>query len=212
MNNSNLGDKDRSLDKSNLGNEDPNSELYIKVPTIPKDSKTKKSRIIIITTGGTIEKSYDENDGLLINRSTLIESRVLPHLRLPYSEIEIRPVLSKDSLYMDDRDRHQLTEMIAKTMEDGHPIVILHGTDTVDKTTRFCCQHISNPKVAVVFTGAMRPLELEETDGIQNIIEALMVVRLLPPGFYLSFHNNLYLAPYFKKNRKQGTFEAFLGE
>ncbi|MGZ3745867.1 MAG: asparaginase, partial [Pseudobdellovibrionaceae bacterium] len=58
--------------------------------------------VIIITTGGTIEKTYNEFDGSLENRGTSIKNRILSKMRLPYTNITVFPVLSKDSLYMDD--------------------------------------------------------------------------------------------------------------
>ncbi|MBF0299521.1 MAG: asparaginase, partial [Oligoflexia bacterium] len=143
------------------------------------------------------------------NRFSVVESRVFERLRLPYTEVEVRPVLAKDSLFMDEHDREVLSKIIEQFMEEGHPMVVLHGTDTMDKTLRYCFEHIKNPKVAIVFTGAMRPLEFEDTDGIQNIIEAMMAAKLLTSGLYLSFHNRLFIAANFKKDRKHLTFEGF---
>ncbi|HWU44250.1 MAG TPA: hypothetical protein VN132_12455, partial [Bdellovibrio sp.] len=53
--------------------------------------------VIIITTGGTIEKTYDEFDGSLQNRGTSIRNRILSKMRLPYTNILVHPLLSKDS-------------------------------------------------------------------------------------------------------------------
>ncbi|MBF0205909.1 MAG: asparaginase [Oligoflexia bacterium] len=165
------------------------------------------TKIIILTTGGTIEKTYDENDGLLINRYSVVESKVLSRLRLPYTEVEVRPVLAKDSLYMDDKDREQLVRVLEQFIPELLPIVILHGTDTVDQSARYCQQSLSKIEVPIIFTGAMRPLELEDSDAFQNIVEAIFAAQLLPAGVYLSFHGRIFAASHFKKNRKLGTFE-----
>ncbi|MBF0361202.1 MAG: asparaginase [Oligoflexia bacterium] len=190
-------------------NQNQNQNHKFNIIIDPHDgAQNKKIKIIIISTGGTIEKSYDENDGQLINRFSVVEDRVLERLRLPYTEVDVRPILAKDSLFMDEHDREVLSKAILQFMEEGHPIVVLHGTDTMDKTLRYCVDHIQNPKVAIIFTGAMRPLEFEDTDGIQNIIEAMMGCKLLAPGLYLSFHNRIFSGASFKKDRKHLTFEG----
>ena len=68
-------------------------------------SKTEHLHIQIISTGGTIEKTYDELEGALENKTTQLEKRILSKLRLPYSSYEVTPILSKDSLFFDDNDR-----------------------------------------------------------------------------------------------------------
>ncbi|MBF0312735.1 MAG: asparaginase [Oligoflexia bacterium] len=171
-------------------------------------SGNEKSKVIIITTGGTIEKTYDENDGQLVNRFSIVESRVLDRLRHPYLEVEVRPILAKDSLYMNDHDREQLALSLSQFMSEKHPILVLHGTDTMDKSARHCHTKLAETiTIPIVFTGAMRPLELEDTDAVQNIIEALLACQHLPAGVYLSFHSRIFPAMNFKKNRKLGTFE-----
>ena len=69
-------------------------------------------KINIITTGGTIEKTYSEKDGSLKNRTTAVKEIILAKLRLPYLAVEVREALSKDSLFMDDNDREILYQNI----------------------------------------------------------------------------------------------------
>lgn len=168
-----------------------------------------KQKIKIITTGGTIEKTYDEDDGLLINRNSIIRDKIQNKLRLPYTDLEVEMVFCKDSLEMNDQDRLTLWECIEKSYRelDG-PIVVLHGTDTLDQSVRFGFERNPHPPVPIVFTGAMRPLTYENSDAWQNVIEALMACKIVPPGIYLSFHNRLFKAPNFKKNRQKRTFES----
>ena len=54
-------------------------------------------RIALVTTGGTIEKTYDEQTGELGNRHSIVR-RMLGELRLEGTELTVREVLSKDSL------------------------------------------------------------------------------------------------------------------
>lgn len=163
--------------------------------------------LIIMTTGGTIEKIYDEEEGTLQNRETIIKNKILQRLRLPYLDIQVKSLMSKDSLHMVEADRAQICEQIRQASQAGHPIVVLHGTDTVDQTATYCHQHFSQPPVSVVFTGAMKPMGFDDSDATQNVVEAIFAAQVLAPGYYLTFHGKLFKAPNFKKNRQKGTFE-----
>jgi L-asparaginase len=164
--------------------------------------------VIIITTGGTIEKTYNEFDGSLENRGTSIKNRILTKMRLPYTNIVVVPILSKDSLYMNDDDRELIAKSVEEQMKKGSPIVILHGTDTMHLSAEYCFQKLAPPTVPVVFTGAMIPMGFDDSDAAQNVTEALHSAKLLKPGFYISFHNQVFIVPSVKKNKEQGTFEA----
>lgn len=159
-----------------------------------------------MTTGGTIEKIYDELDGSLENRETIVKNKLLQRLRLPYTEINVREIMSKDSLQMNDVDRLKILEAIRES-ESGHPIVVLHGTDTMDLTAKYCLENHPKVTVPVVFTGAMKPLGFDDSDAIQNVIEAMMASRILGAGFYVTFHGKLFTVPNLRKNKSKGTFE-----
>ena len=163
--------------------------------------------IVVITTGGTIEKTYDESDGSLANRESVIKARIMSRLRLPYTGLQVFSVMSKDSLFMNDDDRSLLIQFIKAQLEKNIPIVILHGTDTMAVSAERCFQDIKDPKVPIVFTGAMKPLGFEDSDALQNVTEALLASKLVSPGIYLSFHGRVFKVPGVKKNRDRGTFE-----
>lgn len=169
--------------------------------------KNNPRDVIIITTGGTIEKTYDEFDGSLENRGTSIKNRILSKLRLPYTNIIVKPLLSKDSLYMDEADRALISQAIEEEAHKNAPIVVLHGTDTMALTAEYCFKSIKNLKVPVVFTGAMIPMGFEDTDATQNVTEALLAAKLLCEGFYISFHNQIFKVPNVQKNKEKRTFE-----
>ena len=165
--------------------------------------------VVIITTGGTIEKTYNEFDGSLENRGTSIKNRILSKMRLPNTNIIVYPLLSKDSLYMTDADRALIAATIQDQMQRGCPIVVLHGTDTMHLSAEHCHKMLGTPKVPVVFTGAMIPMGFEDSDAAQNVTEALLAAKLKSPGFYISFHNQVFDVPHVRKNKDKGTFESF---
>lgn len=171
------------------------------------NNKNSPQDVIIITTGGTIEKIYDEFDGSLANRGTSVKNKILSKLRLPYTNISVIPLLSKDSLYMDEADRAFICQTIEEEAKKNSPIVVLHGTDTMAVTAEYCFKRLTNLSVPVVFTGAMTPMGFEDSDATQNVTEALLSAKLLSIGFYISFHNQIFKVPYVQKNKEKRTFE-----
>lgn len=163
--------------------------------------------LTILTTGGTIEKVYDEFEGALTNRETIVKNKILQKLRLPYTDISVKQIMAKDSLYMDDRDRETILEAIKLQEKLHHPIVVLHGTDTMDVTSRYCHKNYKEITVPVVFTGAMKPLGFDDSDAAQNVIEAIFAARILDPGYYVTFHGRLFTVPNLRKNKEKSTFE-----
>jgi len=165
-----------------------------------------KKQILVLTTGGTIEKSYSETDGSLRNRNSLLKQRLLSKMRLPHTDIELIEVMAKDSLDMTDEDRQKILKMAEGHRRKGRPLVILHGTDTMEQTARLFYDSESFPSETVVFTGAMKPLGFDDSDAMQNIVEALIVAQVLAPGIYVSFHNRVFPLPRVTKDKKLGTF------
>lgn len=166
-----------------------------------------KQIVNIITTGGTIDKTYDEGDGSLALTGHAVETFLTSNLRLPHTELRVQRLMSKDSLYMTDADREAICAAIDQTRKTRAPIVVIHGTDTMTKSAEFCQKALPAIDVAVVFTGAMKPLEVRNTDATQNLTEALIAAQLLKPGFYIAFHNRVYEAGKVRKNRNTMTFE-----
>ena len=168
----------------------------------------KKQDVVIVTTGGTIDKSYDEFDGTLENRQSQIRDLLVERLRLPYTFLHVFSVMSKDSLHMTDFDRALLLKSLTHHQDKGHPIVVLHGTDTMAKSAELIAKKLK-PKVAIVFTGAMKPMGFYDSDATQNVTESLLAAKLLSPGVYISFHNRIFNVPGVRKNKDLRTFEAY---
>jgi L-asparaginase len=163
--------------------------------------------LYILTTGGTIEKIYDEFEGSLQNRDTVVKNKILQRLRLPHTEIFVQSLMSKDSLLMDEKDRQFILEAIKAHEKNGQPIVVLHGTDTLAVTAKYCLKQHPAISVPVVFTGAMKPLGFDDSDALQNVIEAIFAARIMPPGYFATFHGKLFSVPNVRKNKTRGTFE-----
>jgi L-asparaginase len=147
--------------------------------------------IYLLTTGGTIEKVYSEQTGTVANVSSKID-RYLRLLRLPDAEINVVPLMNKDSLEMTDVDRLYLLGMVRAVLKENAAIVITHGTDTMVQSGRSLERELPNLQVPIVLTGAMTPLGFEGSDGLQNLTESLLAVRLLSPGMYIVMHGQIF--------------------
>jgi L-asparaginase len=163
---------------------------------------------LILSTGGTIEKTYDESDGSLENKASTIMQKLTTHIRMPYNDLEVEVIMAKDSLHMNEDDRKVICTTIKDRSAAGDPIVVLHGTDTMENTAVYCHEHAPNPPVPVIFTGAMRPLEFANTDAMQNVSESLLAANIVDPGYYIVFHNRIFTVPNVSKDHKHGTFKA----
>jgi L-asparaginase len=166
-------------------------------------------KVTLITTGGTIEKTYDEHSGELANRRSLVR-RMLSELRLEDTEVSVFELMSKDSLEMTEADRLRILEAVRATgaCEAGATagIVVLHGTDTLALTGEYLYANLAEPCVPVVLTGAMRPFEMKQSDALQNLTEALFAAGNLPPGVYCVAHGRVLAFPGVRKDVERGTF------
>lgn len=168
----------------------------------------KKTQVIhLLAAGGTIGKVYDERNGSLGNSKPVFVKKLKERLRLPYTELHIEEILAKDSLEMDDQDRQLIVEKIEQLNQvSPHPIVILHGTDTMALSAQYCLNKLSTVSSAVIFTGAMKPFGFVDTDAWQNTMEALALANHVKPGVYISFHNKLFDAETAEKDYENLTF------
>lgn len=182
------------------------SKSYWSIAKVKKMSNPVR-KITILTTGGTIEKTYDEIEGSLYNRETVIKNRIEENLRLPYLKLEVKSLMNKDSLEMDIQDRGIILKAITRFSEYGNPLVVLHGTDTMQQTAELIQKELTQPKVPIIFTGAMKPLGFIDSDAIQNVTEAMFAAQNVKPGVYISFHNRLFNIPGVRKNKVKRTFE-----
>ena len=162
-------------------------------------------RIYLISTGGTIEKVYSEQSGVVENRAAKLE-RYLRMLRLPDAEIHTFHLMNKDSLEMTDADRAEVRDRVAGLLAEGAPIVISHGTDTMVETGRFLEKSLPDLKVPIVLTGAMTPLGFEGSDGLQNLTESLLAARLVAPGVYIVMHGQVFPVSRVRKDKDKATF------
>jgi len=162
-------------------------------------------RITLISTGGTIEKTYDDLSGVLANKVSVLDV-MLASLELRGVEIKRIALMNKDSLEMSPSDHTLIAESAARLAMESDGVVVVHGTDRLQFTGERIVEIAGTPATPIVLTGAMRPYELRATDALQNLTEALLAVQILGPGVYVAMHNQVLQFPGVIKDRSLGTF------
>ncbi|MDF1661370.1 MAG: asparaginase domain-containing protein [Planctomycetota bacterium] len=165
----------------------------------------KQKRIALISTGGTIEKTYDELQGIMTNNLSNLDV-MMATLETGGIEINRVSLMNKDSVEMTAEDHDQIIENASVHSRYHDGVVVIHGTDRLAKTGRLMFEKIGTPKTPIVLTGAMRPFALKNTDAMQNLAEALLAVQILEPGIYVVMHNKVLKFPGIVKDRARGTF------
>ncbi len=154
-------------------------------------------RIALISTGGTIEKTYDHLSGVLANRVSVLDV-MLASLELRGPAIQRIPLMNKDSLEMTPEDHTLIANTAIQLADSTDGVVVVHGTDrlavTGDRVVELL-QPRAAPATPIVFTGAIRPYELRSTDAMQNLTEALLAVQVVTPGVYVAMHSQVLKFP-----------------
>jgi L-asparaginase len=162
-------------------------------------------RIALISTGGTIEKTYDDLSGVLANKVSVLDV-MLASLELRGVAIHRITLMNKDSLEMSVEDHTLIAEQAVTLAREWDGVVVVHGTDRLAITGERIVEVGGMPASPIVLTGAMRPYELRATDALQNLTEALLAVQVMPPGVYVAMHNHVLQFPGVVKDRSAGTF------
>lgn len=158
------------------------------------------ARLLIITTGGTIDKIYfDDKSDYQIGESQI--SQILRAMNVAF-DIEVNEVLRKDSLHMGPQDRLLVREAVLKS--DTRHVLITHGTDTMVETAN-ALQDLGDR--TIVLTGALNPARFRDSDAVFNIGCAVGAVQCLPPGVYIAMNGKVWNPARVRKNRAANRFE-----
>ncbi len=162
---------------------------------------SRMKTILLLSTGGTFNKTYNPLNGHLeVDPHATPLRRLLESWQAAYP---IRTILGKDSLEMDASDRNTLLAAIQDAEEET--IVVIHGTDTMDLSAARVAQ-AQVPK-RIVFTGAMVPWSIDPVEATANLASAIGYARAVArPGVYLAM--NGHILPYNRlvKDRAVGRF------
>jgi L-asparaginase len=158
-----------------------------------------KDRILVVTTGGTIDKVYfDASSEFEVGRSLVADLLREAHVHAPYEVVE---VLRKDSLDLTEADRTLIRAAIEHA--PNVRIVVTHGTDTMTDTASVL-QGIGGR--TIVLTGALAPARFANTDAAFNVGMAFAAVQTLPAGVYIAMNGQVFDAARVRKDRAANRF------
>jgi len=157
--------------------------------------------MLILNTGGTFNKRYNPIIGELFVPKD--NDAVISITALMAINADVKGIIYKDSLEMNEDDRILLAKTVEKTEEKI--IIIVHGTDTMDVSADYIA-HQSFDKV-IVFTGAMVPYSIDPVEAAANLGAAVGFAQNAKEGVYVSMQG--IVGPYERviKNRAAGKFE-----
>jgi len=158
------------------------------------------SRLLIITTGGTIDKIYfDDKSDYQVGEPQI--SQILNAMHVAF-DFEVQALMRKDSLHMTQHDRLGIRAAIEDS--DARHVLITHGTDTMVETA---AELKGLADRTIVLTGALNPARFRDSDAIFNIGCAVGAVQCLPPGVYIAMNGKVWNPEHVRKNRRENRFE-----
>lgn len=157
--------------------------------------------ILVLTTGGTIDKAYFD----ALSEYQIVESGIpallaQARVALPFRVMEL---MRKDSLELTDADRALIAAAVREAPETR--IVITHGTDTMTETAKALADM---PGKTTVLTGALSPARFAESDAPFNLGMALATAQVAAPGVWIAMSGQVFDGLKVKKDRAAGKFVA----
>ena len=158
-------------------------------------------KLLIVTTGGTIDKIYfDDMSDYQVGDPQIGQILDLMHVGF---EFEVKAMMRKDSLHFTDEDRRTIHAAISAS-EATH-VLITHGTDGMVKTG---LSLVDIPGKTMVLTGALHPARFRDSDAVFNIGCAIGAVQSLPLGAWIAMNGCIWDPKKVRKNRDKNRFEA----
>jgi len=159
-------------------------------------------KILIINTGGTFNKVYNPLTGNLDIEPT---GKAISEIAKAWlTELKVLNIVAKDSLDMTNSDRELIVRTIQKANEKN--IIIVHGTDTMDKTAAFIANANLNKKI--ILTGAMVPYSIKPVEATSNLSSSYgFLYGLEKKGVFISMNNIIKGYKRVVKNKEKGYFE-----
>lgn len=155
--------------------------------------------LLVLTTGGTIDKQYFDALSQYQISDTVV-ARLLEVARVAHPFV-IQEVMRKDSLELDDDDRAVLKARVAAAGQSR--IVITHGTDTMTVTGAALADIQAK---TIVLVGALAPARFSESDASFNLGMAFATAQVAPPGIYITMNGSVFKASDVVKDREKGMF------
>ena len=156
--------------------------------------------LLVVTTGGTIDKVYfDDKSDYQIGEPQI--GGILRELGVAF-QFTVIPIIRKDSLHISQDDRELIRATIAA--QPAKHVLVTHGTDTMVETAQVL---ESLTDRTIVLTGALSPARFRGSDAEFNVGTAVGAVQCLPPGVYIAMNGRVWDIHKVRKNVAANKFE-----
>ena len=174
------------------------------------------SKILLISTGGTITMVRDAVSGALVPADMKTFRAFIPEL----FESEIKVDIQAFSPLIDSSDIGpaswtQIAQMVYDHYDEYDGFVILHGTDTMSYSASALSFMLENLGKPVVFTGSQLPVGVLRSDAKENLLTSIEIAaakdeegNAIVPEVTIYFEDQLYRANRTTK-RNAEHFSAF---
>jgi len=143
-------------------------------------TKIIQTKIVILGTGGTIAgTAASATDAVAYTAAQLGVAQLVAAIpALAQLPLECEQVAQLDSKDMDHATWQRLARRAAHHLAraDVGGVVVTHGTDTLEETAYFL-HRVLAPAKPLVLTAAMRPATSLQSDGPQNLLDAVTAAR-----------------------------------
>ncbi|XP_062502035.1 uncharacterized protein LOC134179158 [Corticium candelabrum] len=148
--------------------------------------------ILIVQTGGTIDKDYPQTKGgYAFEIDEPAAKRILAQGRVTFDYITTT-ACRKDSQEITHQDRETIREVCVAAEQNR--ILITHGTDTMIQTGLFlsAAADLEQQKKVIVLTGASKPERFRDSDAHFNVGLAMGALQcLVAPGVYIAMNGKV---------------------
>lgn len=157
--------------------------------------------LLVVTTGGTIDKIYfDDKSDYQVGEPQI--GGILKALGVAFG-FTVIPLIRKDSLHITDADRALLRATIAA--QPTRHVLITHGTDSMVQTAQAL---VSLQDRTIVLTGALNPAGFRGSDAEFNIGCAVGAVQTAPNGVWIAMNGRIWDPRKVRKNVAANRFEV----
>ncbi|RKJ41203.1 asparaginase [Acutalibacter sp. 1XD8-33] len=163
-------------------------------------------RILLIATGGTIACAKTEGGLAPALSPEELLARVPDAQSLCHTEA-VQP-FNLDSTNISPRHWLLLAQVIEKHYLDFDGFVICHGTDTLAYTAAALSYLIQHTRKPIVLTGAQKPIDQEDTDARQNLLDSLRYACSGDSGVCILFGGHVIAGTRARKTRTK-SYNAF---
>lgn len=156
--------------------------------------------LLIITTGGTIDKIYfDDKSDYQVGEPQITLTLHHMNVAFPY---EVNALMRKDSLHINDEDRRSIRAVVEAST--ARHVLITHGTDSMVETA-LALEGLKDRHI--VLTGALHPARFRDSDAVFNIGCALGALQTMEPGVRIAMNGAVWDPHKVKKNVAKNRFE-----